>query len=257
MLYKSYDYLAEVYDELMDNVPYDIWSDFIIHILKENQIENGLIADLGCGTGAMTEILAEHGYDMIGIDNASSMLEIATDKKFEKDLDILYLLQDIREFELYGSVQAIISICDTLNYILEKEELKRVFQLVEKYLDPGGLFFFDFNTVYKYETVIGDRVIAENREDISFIWENTYDKEEGINCYELTLFVKEEEMLYNKYEEIHYQRGYTLEEIKELIEDAGLEFTEAFEDYQRNPVKKKSERICVIARKAAKKEEIK
>ncbi len=119
----------------------------------------------------MTELLAKQGYDMIGVDLSDSMLDIAMEKRAQSGHNILYLQQDMREFELYGTVRAVICLCDSLNYLLEEDDLLTTFKLVNNYLDPNGLFIFDFNTVYKYETVIGDNTIAENREDCSFIWE--------------------------------------------------------------------------------------
>jgi hypothetical protein len=153
----------------------------------------------------------------------------------------------MREFELYGTVRAVVSVCDSLNYLLLDEDIVTCFRLVNNYLDPKGIFFFDFNTKYKYETVIGDSVIAENREDCSFIWENFYDVEEGINEYDLTLFVKEGE-LFRRFQEVHLQRGYTLEEMKGFIKEAGLEFIEAYDADTLGEITEVSERIYCVAR---------
>jgi SAM-dependent methyltransferase len=249
---EAYTSFARVYDIFMDNIPYEEWSEYIIGLLKENNVDNGLVLDLGCGTGSLTEILAKKGYDMIGIDNAEEMLDIAMEKKFDSELDILYLLQDMREFELYGTVRAIISICDSMNYILEEDDLLQVFKLVNNYLDPSGVFIFDLNTIYKYEQMIGERVIAENRDDCSFIWDNYYDKEKYINEYDLALFIKEEDDLYRKFEETHYQKAYDLKIIQNLIEKAGMEFVGAYDAFTKNPPKEDSERIYVIAREKGK-----
>ena len=137
---ESYTSFAQVYDMFMDNVDYPAWSKYLIQLLKEYQVEDGLVLDLGCGTGNMTELLAEEGYDMIGVDNSEDMLEIASEKRAESGLNILYLLQDMREFELYGTVKAVVSICDSINYILEEDDLREVFSLVNNYLDPKGMF---------------------------------------------------------------------------------------------------------------------
>ena len=116
----------------------------------------------------------------------------------------------------YGTVGAVFSICDSLNYITEPEELKQVFRWVNNYLDPGGIFIFDFNTEYKYREVLGDQTIAESREDCSFIWDNYYYEEERINEYELNLFIREdaesetEGDLNRRFRETHFQRAYTL-----------------------------------------------
>jgi len=260
---EAYTSFAQVYDLFMDNVPYEEWSEYVISLLKEEKIEDGLVLDLGCGTGKMTRLLAEAGYDMIGIDNSEDMLEIAREFQYidpvlkegeedEETSSILYLLQDMREFELYGTVRAIISICDSMNYILEEEDLLQVFKLVNNYLDPKGIFIFDMNTRYKYAELLGETTITENREEGSFIWENYFDEEEDINQYDLTLFIREEGDLYRKYEETHYQRVYDLDTVKCLLKEAGMEFVAAYDAFTREPVREDSERIYIIAQEQEK-----
>ena len=248
---EAYEGFAQVYDLFMDNVPYDVWCDYLRELLCENGVTSGLVLDLGCGTGNVTERLAAYGYDMIGVDNSDEMLNIALEKREQSGQDILYLLQDMREFELYGTVRAVVSICDSMNYVTDSEELKQVFSLVNNYLDIGGVFIFDLNTVHKYET-IGDATIAENREEGSFIWENHYDRETQLNEYELTLFVREEEDLYRRYVETHLQRGYTTEEIKALLIEAGLEPVAMYHAFTREAPRPDSERIYVVARERGK-----
>lgn len=287
---EAYTSFAYVYDTFMDNVPYGEWARHIREKLCEHGVTDGIVLDLGCGTGTMTERLAGYGYDMIGVDNSEEMLELAMEKKTESGYDILYLLQDMRGFELYGTVRAVVSVCDSVNYITEPDELEEVFRLVNNYLDPKGIFLFDFNTVHKYRDVIGDSTIAEDRGVCSFIWDNRYYEKEQINEYDLTLFIaedfnpmenayvsertadsedallseegagdledtmfSEEEggengSLYRRYTETHYQRGYTLAEIQELLERAGLVFIEAYDADTKETPNDTSERICVIAR---------
>ena len=255
---EAYTSFASVYDIFMDNVPYEEWGEYLRGLLKEYGAESGLVVDLGCGTGAMTEILAGDGYDMIGVDNSEDMLELAMDKKIASGHDILYLLQDMREFELYGTVRAAVSVCDSVNYITEPEELTEVFRLVNNYLDPGGVFIFDFNTDYKYREILGEQTIAEDRGDCSFIWDNCYYEEERINEYDLTLFIRDEDAscagreLYRKYQETHYLRWYTLEEIKDLLRSSGLEYVTAYDAFTRDAPGEESERIYVIARESGK-----
>ena len=249
----AYTSFASVYDTFMDNIPYEEWAEYLVDLLKEYGISDGLVLDLGCGTGNMTELLAASGYDMIGVDNAEEMLEIAMDKREKSGHDILYLLQDMREFELYGTVKAIVSICDSINYITEEEDLLEVFRLANNYLDPKGIFIFDFNTVYKYREVLGNQTIAEDREDCSFIWDNYYYEDEQINEYELSLFIKENDSdLYRKYQETHYQKAYALETIRGLVENSGLEYLTAYDAFTRNAPTGESERIYVIAREKGK-----
>lgn len=249
---ESYKSFAWVYDMFMDNIDYPAWCTYLSELLQTYGVSDGLVLELGCGTGSMTELLADCGYDMIGIDNSEEMLEIATEKKMASGKDILYLLQDMRSFELYGTVRAIVSVCDSMNYILEEEELLEVFRLVNNYLDPGGVFIFDMNTLYKYQTVIADATIAENRDEGSFIWENYFDEESGINEYVLTLFLQEKDDLYRKYEEFHYQKAYDYHRVIELLEMAGLEFVAVYDAFTKDAPKKRSERIYLIARECTK-----
>ena len=266
---EAYTSFASVYDTFMDNVPYEEWGEYIYSLLRGYGVRDGIVLDLGCGTGTMTEILAGYGYDMIGVDNSGDMLELAMEKRLASGHDILYLLQDMRGFELYGTVRAVVSVCDSVNYVTEPGELAEVFRLVNNYLDPGGIFLFDFNTEYKYREVMGDCTIAEDRGACSFIWDNCYHEEERINEYDLTLFIREgvapgqdegaEEddtgengALYRKYTETHFQRGYTLEEIRELLNSAGLVFQAAYDMDTREAAGETSERICVIARECGK-----
>lgn len=258
---EAYTDFARVYDQLMDETPYGQWCGNIVHELEAHGIRDGLVLELGCGTGSITELLAARGYDMIGVDCSGEMLNIACEKRAQSGSDILYLNQDMRTFELYGTVRAVVSVCDSINYLLEDGDLTECFRLVNNYLDPGGIFFFDFNTRYKYETVIGDSVIAENREDCSFIWENYFDPEGGINEYDLTVFVKNDEAsaggqeLFSRFQEVHLQRGYTLEEIQRLLEVSGLRFVRAYDADTLGGVTDTSERIYCVAQEYEKKME--
>ena len=203
----AYTGFAAVYDELMDNIPYEEWGKYLIDLLNEYGIKDGIVLDLGCGTGNITEILANNGYDMIGVDNSQEMLNIAMEKRGD-DTSILYLLQDMRGFELYG---------------------------------------FDLNTVGKFEQ-IGESVIAEDRDDCSFIWENTFYEEERINEYNLSIFVQGEDGRYDKFTENHYEKAYYLEEIRQALEEAGLEYITAYEAFTKNLANDNQERVYVIAR---------
>ncbi len=265
---------AGVYDIFMEDTPYDAWAKRIYDTLKEYAIDDGLIADLGCGTGAITRRLSAYGYDMIGIDASEDMLAVAMESDAESrsdglsdadetdatdvcrnfSHDILYLCQDMAEFELYGTVRAIVSVCDSINYLTEDDRLLKTFSLVNNYLDPDGLFIFDFNTDHKYRDIIGDTVIAENRDDCSFIWENFYDEETHINEYDLTLFIREGD-LYRKSTETHAQRGYTLTEMTALIKKAGLIPIKAVDSDTGKPADESSERIFFVARESGKKKE--
>ena len=249
---EQYTNFAKVYDLFMDNVPYDKWVEQIKDILYKENIKDGLICDLGCGTGAITERLANLGYDMIGIDNSYDMLDVAMEKKYASGNDILYLCQDMREFELYGTVRAIISRCDSLNYIRELSELKEVFAWVNNYLDPNGLFIFDMNTEYKYQNILGDNTFAEVREQASFIWENTYDIDKRINEYDLNLFIKLEGDNYKRFEERHVQKAYTFDEILSAIDSSNMVLEKYMDADTYGDIRENTERILFVAREKGK-----
>lgn len=272
---QAYSDFAGVYDELMDNVPYESWCENIAALIDrygisrpvgesrpegegnsetENLLasERDLVLDLGCGTGTLTQLLHKRGYDMIGVDNSPEMLGIAMEKSAQGGGGILYLLQDMRELELYSTVGTVLSVCDSLNYLLEEKELLQVFRLVNNYLYPGGLFLFDFNTVYKYSQVIGDAVIAENREDCSFIWENYYHEQEEINEYDLTVFVQEEGEHFRRFVENHLQRGYTPQTMCGLVEQAGMQVIRLLDADTLGEVTDQSQRVYVLAREQGK-----
>ena len=290
----AYESFARVYDLFMDNVPYEEWGSYLTGLLREYGICSGTVAELGCGTGKMTRLLAAAGYDMIGVDNSEEMLEIAREAEYEADAwsaaeawdeadetdaleeyaelgepdepeesdepdepdepdelpngGILYLLEDMRELELYGSVRAVVSVCDSMNYILEEADLREVFSRVHEYLEEDGVFIFDLNTVYKYRDLLGETTIAENREEGSFIWENYFDEESAVNEYDLTLYIREDGESYRRFEDVHYQRAYDLKTIDRLLADAGMELTAAYDAFTKEPVRDDSERIYVVAR---------
>ncbi|MCD8155238.1 MAG: methyltransferase domain-containing protein [Clostridiales bacterium] len=251
----TYTDFARVYDLFMDNVDYASWADYIGERLAGWGIRDGLVLELGCGTGTMTELLAGKGYDMIGVDSAQEMLAEAVEKRMESGHDILYLEQDMREFELYGTVRAVVSVCDSLNYILEEEELRQVFSLVNNYLDPGGIFIFDMNTDYKYREMVGNRTIAENRDEGSFIWENEYDGDTGRNVCELTLFLQREDGLYERDEEVHIQRAYPPGVIRRLLQEAGMTVLQIYDGYTLEEPGPECGRMVFVAREHGKRRE--
>lgn len=265
---QAYTGFASVYDMFMDNIPYDDWCEYLKGLLQEYGVKDGIVVDLGCGTGNITSRLAKSGYDMIGIDNSQEMLSIAMEKATENN-SILYLLQDMRSFELYGTVSAVVSICDSMNYIMEEEDLVQVFKLVNNYLEPHGIFIFDMNTEYKYEKILANNTIAENREKGSFIWDNYYYVDEKINEYDLTIYIsedydestyeeqdeeeseddlKEEGRVFYRFDEKHFQRAYSIDQIKTLLNKAGMEFVAVYDAFTQNAPNESSERVYFIAR---------
>lgn len=246
----AYTGFASVYDRFMEDVPYEHWRDVILHELKKASVSGGLLLDLGCGTGTLTRMLASEGYDMIGVDSSEEMLMEAREKT--AGTDILYLCQDMRAFELYGTVRAVISTCDTMNYLLTPEDFIQTVRLVNNYLDPGGLFIFDLNTLYKFRELMGNTTIAESGEEASFIWDNFFDVETGRNEYDLTLFLKQENGLFERQVEVHEEQGYALEDVKHFLEAGGMEYVRVFDADTGGEPEDTTEKVFFIAREKGK-----
>ncbi len=249
----AYEGFAEVYDVFMDNIDYDKWVEYIFNIWKNFDINPKLVAELGCGTGNITGRLAAKGYDMIGIDISEDMLCVAKEKAERDNLDILYLCQDMKEFELFGTVDVVLSICDSMNYITDEEELVKVFELVNNYLEPKGYFIFDLNTEHKFKNVIGNRSYGDIEEDKAYIWQNFYDECEKINEYCVNFFVEDKESgLYERIEEFHYEKAYDIETIKRLMKKSGLNFVTVYDAFTFEAPSEKSERIYIVAQENGK-----
>lgn len=240
---ESYSDFAYLYDTFMDDVPYEMWAKIITELIERYSIaDRKSILDLGCGTGTLTSLMAKKGYNMTGADYSVDMLSVARNKAIQSGDDILYICQDMRELELPNPVDAVICVCDSINYMTSDEDMDAVMNGVYANLKKDGLFVLDFNTLYKYETVIGDTTIAENREDCSFIWENYFDPETHINEYDVTFFAKvgdgadgqgdagaEDEELFRRFTETHVQKGYTLSEMRTFAKKAGFSIVAEYE----------------------------
>ena len=281
MIMDAYTDFATVYDTFMDETPYEVWGNYVAELidrygvskplLKEKAAENdsadiaedseaaieqerNLVVELGCGTGSFTLEMAKKGYDIMGIDLSPEMLDIARNKAANEGFNLMFLEQDMRELDLYCTAGTIVSVCDSVNYLTDPEDVITTFKLVNNFLFPKGIFIFDFNTVHKYRDVIGNATIAENRDDCSFIWDNYYYEEDHINEYDLSIFVMQDEKnnLFKRFQETHYQRGYTLEEMTSFVKEAGLEFITAIDADTHENVTSDSERIYIVARECGK-----
>lgn len=244
----SYTIFSTVYDRLMTDIPYEKWVENLEKIWKKYDLQPELIVDLCCGSGTITKLLTDKDYDVIGIDKSFEMLMEARDKLPTN----LFLNQDMTEFELYGTVDSIVCLCDSLNYLLKERDVLKTFKLCNNYLNPKGLLIFDINTKYKFENELSTNTFGGNYDDFSYIWENYYDKDKLINEYQTTFFIKEENGLYEKYEEVHYERCYEIETIKNLIEQSGLKLEGVFDENLFDTPKADSQRIYFVCREVNK-----
>ncbi len=242
----SYGDFAYLYDILTDDVEYTKRVDYlekIIHSSLGRKPE--LLCDLGCGTGTVCSILSKRGYDCIGIDNSDTMLSIATDKN--TDGKILFLNQDITEFELYGTVDVFTCMLDTVNYITDVSKLRNMFALVCNYLNPGGVFIFDVNSLHKFENVLGNNTIVYEKDGIFYTWENFY--EDGELEFYLNFFVKQQTGEYKRITEEHFQRYYSPKQLTDIAQTSGLTFCAVFGDMTFELPEDTEERLFMVFKK--------
>ena len=240
----SYTKFASYYDKLIKpDIDYKKIAGFINEQVLLCGKKDNIILDLACGTGNLTDILKSFGYDMIGVDLSCEMLDVAK----QKNPDILYLCQDMREFELYGTVDAICCMTDSLNYITDVNDLLHVFCLAKNYLNPNMPFIFDLNSYYKLSRVIANNTFTYDDGDIFYVWENEYCKKTDICDFYLTFFVREGKT-YRRFDEQHSEKAYKKEEIESLLRQAGFSDIQCFADYEKSMPADKSERLIFVAK---------
>lgn len=244
-----YNDFAYVYDKLINDVDYKEWADYYFKIFQRYGLSPKLGLDLGCGTGNLTVELSNRGIEMTGVDLSEDMLMVAREKS--EGLDILYLNQNMTEFELYGTVDFIVSSLDCINYITDKRDLLRVMKLANNYLEPGGLFIFDINTRYKLENVIGDNTFILEDDDCFCSWQNEYDKRRKLSDFYLTFFMKDGGN-YARFDEHHTERAYDIDEIKALIKSSGMRLLKVYHNLSFENPKKNSERVFFVAQEQGK-----
>ena len=245
-----YDLLAPFYDKINKDIDYSKWADFIEKLVDKHcgRVPE-LWLDLGCGTGSMTIELAKRGRDMTGIDYSPEMLNLARERSEDLGLkNILWLCQDIRNFELYGTVDVCVSCLDTINHLKSSKDLNACLDLVHNYLAPDGLFIFDINGKYKFENVYGDNSYVMEEDNAVCIWQNYYNPKTQKCDFYITLFEENEYGSYDRYEEQQVERMYTLRSIKKHLSDNSLEFLGAYSDFDFNDATDSSERIYIVAK---------
>jgi SAM-dependent methyltransferase len=246
-----YDFLAPFYDEVNKDISYTEWADFIEGIIKKYYSgKPELVLDLGCGTGRMTLELSRRGYDMTGIDISPEMLDTARERAESMGLSdrMLWLCQDMREFELYGTVDVTVSCLDCINHLTDTADLKKCLSLVHNYLIPDGLFIFDVNGKRKFETVYADETYCMENEDAMCVWQNYYNEKSKLCDFYITLFRECEDGRYERFDEHQRERMYTLRSLKKALFDTGFEFVGAYSDFDFKNADDNDERIYVVAR---------
>ena len=247
-----YNIIAPLYDKINGELDYSSWADFIEENVRRYgpDMPTELVLDLGCGTGRMTLELARRGYDMTGVDGSAEMLNIARAEAERAGLSkkMLWLLQDLTSFELYGTVELAVSCLDTVNHITTTGELKQFLSLVHNYLVPDGLLLFDINGKRKFEQIYGDSSYVMEEEGAFCVWQNSYDKKSRICEFYITLFQKNEDGRYVRYDELGAERMYTIRSMKKALSDCGFELIGAYSDFKFTEATDDSERIYITAR---------
>ncbi len=247
-----YDLIAPIYDKINGELDYSAWADFIEENIRRYNpnMQTELVLDLGCGTGRMTLELARRGYDMTGVDLSAQMLDVARASAEREGLSdrMLWLMQDITEFELYGTVELAVSCLDTLNHLTERTELLRCLSLLHNYLVPDGLLLFDINGRRKFEEIYADNSYVMEEEGSLCVWQNSYNPKSRLCDFYITLFREEEDGRYARYDEVETERMYTLRSVKSALKESGFELIGAYSDFDFTEATDASERIYITAR---------
>ncbi len=246
-----YRALAPFYDALNGELDYAAWADFeeeCFSRYREGKVHE--VLDLACGTGSMALELAARGYDMVALDSSPEMLAVARERAEEAGLggEILYLCQDMCDFELYGTVDAVVCCLDSINHITEKEKLRRCFSLVHNYLIPDGLFLFDVNSPYKFRKIYGDRDYVIETEGALCAWQNDYREKSGLCDFYISLFREREDGSYIREDAHRRERAYSLRTLKNLLRECGFAFLSVVGDDRRSEITPETERYYIAAR---------
>ena len=246
----SYGDFAYFYDNLTDNVDYEKRCSYIKGLLAENGVGEGILLDLACGTGTVSLMLSDMGYDVIGVDASEDMLSVAQEKKMESGADVIFLCQRMEELDLFGTINACVSTLDSINHVTDEKTVREIFRRVSLFMEDKGIFLFDVNTPYKHKCVLGDNTFVYDTDEVYCVWQNSTD-ESLVTTVNLDLFEKDEddEETYYRYSEEFTERAYDLDDIKKWLEDVKFEVIGIYEELSKDSVKADTQRAVFVARK--------
>lgn len=243
----QYGRFAEFYDAMMHDVDREAWADYVDALLKEYGAH--AILDCACGTGAMSIALYQRGYRVIGNDVSPEMLMEARNNAFKAGAkSIIFICEDMRRLRIHKPVDALVSVCDGVNYLTSTNDVFSFFQSAYGCLKPNGVLLFDVSAPYKFETILNNNTFTEETDSYAYIWKNMYDPKTRLCQMDLTCFVKNGDM-YDRFSETHLQRSHTVEELTRLLERAGFTDIRALHAFTKQPARADSERIQLAARK--------
>ena len=242
---RQYSAFAHVYDKMMHDVDRDAWIGYLDGFLKENGAHR--IMDCACGTGANAIRLYQRGYHVTANDASPEMLMEARNNAFrERAKGIIFICEDMRRLKLHKTIDAIVCVCDGVNYLTSLQDLESFFTHAAGCLKPGGLLLFDISSPYKFRRILGTNTFTEETEDYAYIWKNNYDPQSRLCEMMLTGFVKNGDQ-YDRFTETHRQRAHSAEEIRAALKRAGFVNVKSYDAFTRDPVKANSERIQFAA----------
>ena len=246
--YHSFSYF---YDKLTSNISYKARAEYFDMLIKKHNGTKNLLLDLACGTGSLSEEMSKMGYDVIGVDGSEEMLNAALDKKFESGLNIQYLCQDMTKLDMFGTIDVTLCALDSLNHLSNLDEIRKTFERVSLFCEPGGLFIFDVNMPYKHRNVLCNNTFIYDLEDVYCVWQNSFD-EKSADCrvdISLDIFEKNENGTYQRYYDELWEIAFERDVIEKELIAAGMK-VEAVYDYDTvNPPSVNSEKLVFVARK--------
>jgi len=245
----DYSAFARYYDQLTANIDYKKRAEYFDSIIKKfNKTENNVLLDLACGTGSISERMSLMGYDVIGVDNSEEMLNIAIEKKYNKNLEIQYLCQDMRKFDMFGTVGITLCVLDSINHLADLKDVRKVFENVSFFSEMDGLFIFDVNTVYKHRSILADNTFTYETDSVYCVWENSLVPGTNEVKMNLEFFELLENGLYQRSSDSFSEKAYSEEDIERLLAGSGFELLAKYGDDTFESPKEDTQRIVYVAR---------
>ena len=246
----SYGVFSEFYDALTANVSYDTVSQVLSSLLTRYGKSRGLLLDLACGTGSVSVRLAQKGYEVIGVDLSPEMLSEAQNKAYSAGQNILFLCQDMTALDLYGTVDAAVCTLDGLCHLPNEESVFAALQKVSLFMNPGGVFLFDVNSVYKHRAVLGNNTFVYDTDDVYCVWQNTLLPDGVTVQMDLDFFEPvSDKGDYVRQSERFTERAYPRETLEAMLKKAGFTVLDVFDGYSGKPAHDTSERLLFAVRK--------
>ncbi len=247
----AYDYsFACLYDIFTESVGYSGRADYIIDKLKYYGISNGTVLDVACGTGTLTEFFLKKGFEVVANDISADMLSIAGEKLRKYGKKALLVCQDMRELDLYGTVDAAVCSLDSVNHLLDENDVYDAFCSIGKFIRPDGVFVFDVNSIYKHRNVLsGQTFVYEDEDNAYLVWQNSEcDSDDVVEMY-LDIFIKDKDGRYSRTVDDVEERAYSVDFLKSCLENAGFQVLGVFGDLKESKPADDEERIYFFAKK--------